>query len=293
MNHITTYLCGGLGNQMFQYAAGRALALRCKSELLLNVAWYAAPRVDATPRRFCLDVFPSVCGRQVSDAWQEAEGLWPRLMRRIRFAMPFAIRGYIPEPSFNYWPGIERIQAPALLSGFWQTERYFEHEAQQIRADFFFPALPGDIELGLRSKIAAAQHSISVHVRMGDYVSSPSTAMHNVITPQYYARALHYFYEKYGVCSLFLFSDEPEKAASFFDPQEHELIIVDTKAEAHHEMHLMSLCRHHIIANSSFSWWGAWLGEGDGVTIAPSRWFATLNASDVDVCPAAWLRVEP
>lgn len=289
---ITTYLCGGLGNQMFQYAAGRALALRCKSELLLNVAWYAQ-QADATPRRFCLDVFPGVCGRQVADAWHEAGGLWPRLMRRISFAMPFAIRGYIPEPSFNYWPGIERVQAPAQLSGFWQTARYFEHAAQQIRADFTFPILPREVELGLRSKIVAAQHSISVHVRMGDYIGNSNTVMHNVITPQYYVQALQYFYKNYGTCSLFLFSDEPEKAASFFDLQGHELTIVDTKLGAHHDMHLMSLCRHHIIANSSFSWWGAWLGGGDGVTVAPARWFSSSKANTADVCPSSWLQMEP
>ncbi|OXS29346.1 MAG: hypothetical protein BCS36_00245 [Desulfovibrio sp. MES5] len=214
-------------------------------------------------------------------------------MRRVLFALPIAIHGYIAEPSFNYWSGIERVQAPAQLSGFWQTERYFTHEARQIRTDFAFPALPEHIAFGLQSKIAAVQHSISVHVRMGDYINNPAAAMHNVITPQYYARALQYFYKKYGACSLFLFSDEPDNAASSFDPQGHELTIVDTKTEAHHDMHLMSLCRHHIIANSSFSWWGAWLGGEGGVTIAPSRWFTTSNINAVDVCPAAWLRVEP
>lgn len=293
MDYIITYLCGGLGNQMFQYAAGRAVALRCKADLLLNVAWYAASHSDATPRHFSLNVFPGVCGRPVSDTWQDAGGLGVRLMRRVRFFMPFAIRGYVHEPSFNYWPGIDRVQAPAQLSGFWQTEKYFEDAALQIRADFVFPALPEDVEIGLRNKILAAQHSISVHVRMGDYVSNPGAAMHNVITPQYYARALRYFHDKYGPCSLFLFSDEPDRAASFFNAHGHELTIVDTNAEAHHDMHLMSLCRHHIIANSSFSWWGAWLGGDDGVTVAPARWFASSNANTADVCPEAWLRVEP
>ena len=293
MNYITIYLCGGLGNQMFQYAAGRALALRCKAELLLNVAWYAAPKADATPRQFCLNVFSGVCGRQVTEPWPEAEGVGARLMRHTRFVLPFTIRGYVPEPSFNYWSGIHKVQAPAQLLGFWQSEKYFEHAEQQIRADFAFPVLPGNFGLGLCNKIRAAQHSISVHVRMGDYVNNPSAAMHNIITPQYYARALRYFYEKYGSCSLFLFSDEPDKAASFFDPQGHELTIVDTKAEAHHDMHLMSLCRHHIIANSSFSWWGAWLGSDAGITIAPTRWFATSKTNTADVCPAPWLQVEP
>lgn len=293
MNYITTYLCGGLGNQMFQYAAGRALALRCRAELRLNVAWYSAPRADATPRQFSLNVFPNACGEYVAEPWPEAGRLGARLMRRMRFALPFAIRGYVPEPSFNYWSGIQRVQAPAQILGFWQSEKYFEHAAQQIRADFAFSDLSGDAGLEVRNKIAVARHSISVHVRMGDYVSNPSAAMHNIITPQYYSRALRYFYENYGPCSLFLFSDEPDKAASFFDPQGHELTIVDTKAEAHHDMHLMSLCRHHIIANSSFSWWGAWLGSNDGVTIAPSRWFAPANTTTADVCPASWLRMEP
>lgn len=293
MNNITIYLCGGLGNQMFQYAAGRALALRSMAELLLNVAWYAAPEVDATPRQFSLNVFPGVCGRSVAEPWPEAEGLGAQLMRRIRCALPFSIDGFVPEPSFNYWSGINRVQGSAQLLGFWQSEKYFAHAAQQIRADFAFPDLSEDVGLGVCNKITAAQHSISVHVRMGDYVSSPSAAMHNIITPQYYARALRYFYENYGACSLFLFSDEPDKAASFFDPQGHELTIVDTKAEAHHDMHLMSLCRHHIIANSSFSWWGAWLGGDKGVTIAPTRWFASSSANTADVCPASWLRMEP
>lgn len=293
MSEITTYLCGGLGNQMFQYAAGRALALRCRSELLLNIAWYSAPQIGATPRRFGLEVFPAICGRQVLYPWPRPEGLWSRLLRRARFKLPCAVRGYVPEPSFNYWPGITRVQAPAQLVGFWQTERYFAHHAAQIRADFSFPEFPHDAGRALGEKIAAENNAISVHVRMGDYVNSQASAMHNVVTPRYYERAFQFFYNMYGTCKIFVFSDEPEKASSFLDAHGHDLTIVDMKSGAHHDMHLMSLCTHHIIANSSFSWWGAWLGKKEGVTIAPARWFSDSQVNTEDVCPPAWLRMEP
>lgn len=280
---VCMYVCGGLGNQMFQYACGRALSSRHNAPLFLDLTWFGNSQED-TRRRFHLNAFPALNPR--GDLWKEASKkdlqtyyalpLWKRLLKKV---LPRNIRRNpkrLEEPHVGYWDGIEHLTPPVHLCGYWQDVRYFLPQEDLIRADFTFPPLP-EAAQPLAQKITSSSNAVAVHVRRGDYVTNPEiNAAHGLCPASYYAAALTQIRNQVSAPHIFAFSDDPEWVKENFDSQNLPITVVDlhTEHDAHHDMHLMTLCRHHIIANSSFSWWGTWLKAEEGITCAPQRWFA-------------------
>ncbi|MBE6442250.1 MAG: alpha-1,2-fucosyltransferase [Desulfovibrio desulfuricans] len=295
---IISHCCGGLGNQMFQYAAGRALALRFGCPLCLDVSWFHRLKPGDTMREFLLLGFPGVAkavscirGRKALGWADDAMRLFRRVSQTLHLSRLLG-RHEVREPHFAYWPGIESVIPPARLEGFWQSEKYFHSAAAAIRADFAFPPLPSRPAQELAARIRSCPDAVSLHIRRGDYVNNPHTrAFHGMSGKEYYAAALERIRAAAGTTTVFLFSDEPQWVREHFDCQGHAPVVAELGLPdaPQHDMHLMSLCRHHIIANSSFSWWGAWLGDGQGITIAPRRWFADPSIDTSDVCPSSWI----
>jgi hypothetical protein len=294
---IITRLMGGLGNQMFQYAAGRALALRLGVPLKLDLSWFG--KMQVVPREYLLRVFPTAA---TEAAPEEIEYLSYRrqnffaklLCRRKRRNRHY----YVAEPSLcSYWPCFTSLAAPVYLDGYWQQEEYFTAIADIIRRDFSFPALDCPEAAKLALQIASDPNAVCVHIRRGDYVTNPTTnQVIGLCPPEYYAQAIGVLASQIGkALSLFLFTDDPGWVRYNFDAPGYPVTIVDFPEhhdKPYHDMHLMSLCRHHIIANSSFSWWGAWLRkENDGLTIAPERWFAAAERHDYTPVPARWIKI--
>lgn len=294
MKIIITTLCGGLGNQMFQYAAGRALALRTGVPLQLDTSWYANI-VGNTPREYILHMFPIngkiAAEEQVAQFRRQPEKFHQKVLRKLLGRPRSSPKGLVEEPHFHYWPGIMQVQAPAYLAGYWQSELYFAEYASAIRADFQFPPLPEGTAQTVAQAIASSPQPIAVHVRRGDYVASPeANANHGVCSANYYAEAIAQVAAKCLNASLFLFSDDPAWVQENFATQGLPATVVDLALpeEPWHDMHLISLCRHHVIANSSFSWWGAWLGEKGGMVCAPKQWFAAAEKQGLSPCPNRW-----
>lgn len=135
--------------------------------------------------------------------------------------------------------------------------------------------------------------SVSVHVRRGDYVTLASaSAYHGLCTLDYYHRAIRHVAERVANPTLFVFSDDPEwTKANLHSPFPTHYVDHNPAGKAFQDLRLMSLCRHHILANSSFSWWGAWLSRSNGgLVIAPERWYA-VNRPTPDLIPARWIRM--
>lgn len=270
MGIIITKIYGGLGNQMFQYAAGRALSLRYLSPLYLDIEWFDKGQKGLNVRSYQINIF-----KNIHAILPKKHSLfYKHTIEHIKkYFIPAPI---IKEPHFSYWPAFFGITPPAILDGYWQSEKYFMDFKNEIRHDFTFPALPekaGQIS----TQIAETPESVSVHIRRGDYVSNPQAqAFHGNLQQDYYDKALQLIKDACGKTRLFIFSDDPQWARENFDCCGHAAVIVDLAFPdaPHHEMHLMSLCKHHIIANSTFSWWGAWLAKEPGITIAPRKWFA-------------------
>lgn len=199
----------------------------------------------------------------------------------------------ILEPHYHYWEQIHSIPSTAYLQGYWQSEKYFSEIADVLREDFKFRQPLSEINAQWADKITQC-HSISLHIRRGDYVSNPMThKVHGVCQLDYYYRAIEYITSLIDDPVFFVFSDEAEWAKSNLEIS-HPVYYVEnnTGQESYNDMRLMSLCRHHIIANSTFSWWGAWLNNSpEKIVIAPQKWFATSDKDDSDLIPKTWIRI--
>lgn len=289
---IVSRVIGGLGNQMFQYAVGRALSLERSQPLSLDVSGfvgyglhqgYELKKVFA-----CAVEAASKADIRKVLGWQSLPAV-QRIVSRPLFARIRSAE-YVVEPHFHYWHGIKFVSDNVYLSGYWQSEKYFKSQADVIRADFTFQG-----QLNARNAEISEQirrtNAVSLHVRRGDYVTNEKTAAtHGVCSLDYYRAAIEYIESHIKKPTFFIFSDDPEWVKMNFRidcPYVH--VDHNQGSESYNDMYLMSLCRHHIIANSSFSWWGAWLNPvSDKIVIAPRRWFA--NENDVsDLFPEGWV----
>ena len=294
---VITSLMGGLGNQMFQYAAGRTLALRLGVPLKLDFSWFSSIARRDARRAYMLNSFSNM--REVAATKKEIKNLVyspRRLHDRLLFRSRRYAASYVTEPHYRYWEGFEQINSPVYLFGYWQNESYFRSAAYAIRRDFMFPPLPAGPSEEMAGRIQSSNNAVAVHIRRGDYVSNPKTnKFHGLCTPEYYSKALAKVLSLAGgEAELFLFSDDPAWVKEHFDTQglaANVIFFPNHLASPWHDMHLMSLCTHHIIANSSFSWWGAWLSEKDGVVCAPERWFAAPGKQNDTPVPARWIKI--
>jgi len=287
-------LKGGLGNQMFQYAAAKSLALRHNVTLKLDLSFLEGEQPGNTLRRFALDCFAISATRA---ARYEAALMSGRGSNRLRTASVSAVQRLLRysvfrEQFFHFDPEVLCLPDKVYLEGYWQSERYFTDCAEVIRREFTVkqPLLGRNREL---ADAIASVNAVSLHVRRGDYVTDATTnAVHGICVADYYRKAEEIIARAVENPVFFLFSDDTEWVAANLALR-YPVVHVDHNGDVPHEdLRLMSLCDHHIIANSSFSWWGAWLSANPAKTvIAPERWFNDPTIDTSDLIPLSWLRI--
>ena len=279
--------CGGLGNQLFQYATARALALRSTACLAVDRGWYDAIGPGITPRAFELSRYPL----PLRDATAAERRLGAIVSRRaLGWLGPLVGMRAIVESAASPLPP-RRVTGRAYLTGYWQDERGFSDIRDTLRRDLVPIEPPGPEDAEVLRMIGDGE-SVSVHVRRGDYVTDPAAAArHGTCPPAYYERAMASVAERVANPTFFLFSDDPAwTAANLRIPWPHRHVAHNSPAAAVQDLRLMAACRHHCIANSSFSWWGAWLAEEPGsVVVAPDRWFA--GGGGDRIVPPRWERI--
>ncbi|MCE1235669.1 MAG: alpha-1,2-fucosyltransferase [Hyphomicrobiales bacterium] len=283
---IVANIIGGLGNQMFQYAAARRAALKAGCPLGLDLTSMANYRAHA----YGLDQFvlaeglvPDVDG----PSFARGKGIFGRLRRALRGECN------VNEKAFVFDPAILDLASPARMVGYWQSERYFVDVADRIRADF---ALVRPMTAHRRAVFDAIEgsESVSVHVRRGDYVTNPAAAaFHGTCSLDWYERSVAVAAEGMSAPRFFVFSDDPDWArANLRLPGAAEFVERSADRRDAEDMHLMAACRAHVIANSTFSWWAAWLDPRPDVrVVAPRRWFAGGDLDTRDLIPDRWIRV--
>lgn len=293
---IVVRLIGGLGNQLFQYAAGRRLALVQRAELKLDVTGLGNPESRAV-RHYELAPFNKLqtfaSPQEISKYTQPSSGMLTRLIRRITRKSPQFPMSYIKEKHFQFDPYILDLPDEVYLDGYWQSERYFSDIAEIIRKELTVKVPLSGRNSELASQIQGCQ-AVSLHVRRGDYVTEPVTnQVHGICGLDYYSQAVAHISSKVNEPVFFVFSDDPAWAREHL-ALSYPVHIVDHNDvdQGYEDLRLMSLCRHHITANSSFSWWGAWLNPlPDKIVVAPERWFNNYDADTRDICPAGWVRL--
>ncbi len=271
---LVSSLAGGLGNQMFQYAAGLAAASSNDCTLILDTTPLGDPGLY-TVRPYGLSDFRIDAAR---DTLSRTE-----LRRLIR------VREEDITTPFESWKGLPK---GVRLSGYWQCEAYFKNHRDILLQHFSLRADPLPYVADIASKIRSTPASVSLHIRRGDYITNATAAkVHGSCSLDYYAEALALLSSKSVVDRIYVFSDDPEwvrhnlKLAAPFE------LIDSTRSTAAQDIWLMSLCTHHIVANSSFSWWGAWLSRGNGMTFAPKTWFLDPALNSLSIIPTSWIKL--
>jgi hypothetical protein len=296
---VIARLLGGLGNQMFQYATGRALALRRGATLKLDITGFAVAG-SHTARRYELDSLQiqatpaddTDLGRFGRVRWARSPRL-DRVLRWLRVGRPNGAWPSYRELHFQFDPAVPELPAPVYLDGYWQSERYFSDIAALLRQEFVAKA-PSDPENAALAGRIDGVNAVSLHVRRGDYVDNPTTnRCHGICSIDYYQRALEYVSLRTRAPHLFVFSDDQQWARAnlrFAAPM--TFVDVNSPDRGYRDMSLMARCRHHIIANSSFSWWGAWLNPSrEKVVVAPTQWFSASRNDTRDLIPPSWVRL--
>lgn len=281
---------GGLGNQLFQYAAARSLADRLGCELTLDLRGLA----ENGDRPFQLDLYrirAGLAGPQLLASlpdWHTSR--WGRLRVSLSQRMPglYSYPVFWPR-SFAFDPRFERITRPVYLVGYWQTEKYFAGNRKRLLQDIQLrePVPPATHLLGQILSV----NSVALHIRRGDYVTNTAAAQfHGLCDMAYYHAAVQALKKQSPEIQVFVFSDEPGWARANL-----RLDVPTYFVEANPgyvDLELMRYCRHHVVANSSFSWWGAWLCESEGQVVhAPRRWFADPYTDTSDVVPGRWIQL--
>mgnify|MGYP000205046855 CR=1 FL=1 len=287
MRKIVVALEGGLGNQMFQYAAARAASARTSSQLALDVR----PLRVSGERSYSLGAF------RLSETLElVTEGPAPRRNGRISNYISSLLGGErtFRESGFRYDPAVLRISPSLRMEGYFQSERYFADIAPVIRGDFTPQEdLLTEID-GLAKKLIPPGQCVSLHVRRGDYTNPATMAVHGLLDVPYYEKALRLVAERTGQSlPICVFTDDPAWVrANLTLPGEISFISEHTRTPLQ-DLVLMSRCTHHITANSSFSWWGAWLNpHQDKVVVTPARWFQPSSGLDTtDLVPPNWLSI--
>lgn len=287
---IVSHLKGRLGNQMFQYAIGRSLAEQVGAELFLDSSW-----IEQHPGgRYELEAFglgaEVVHVRKIARlrAWTRGR----RLLQRLRPSPRPYLRVIEEASDFSFEPRVLEAGDRTYLTGYWQREDYFARHEEQIRHDFAFPEISAE-SAALATLIKQAP-AVAVHVRRGDYAGGAAGRQMGTLERDYYHRAVGRIAAEVGAIQLFLFSDDFAWCTANLEfvhptvPVEREL----GPERAYEDMQLMSLCRHHVIANSSFSWWAAWLNPSpQKLVVAPRKWFRDSRLNAQYVLPAAWVRL--
>jgi hypothetical protein len=266
---IITKIIGGLGNQCFQYAAGRHLAEIHRTEFKLDISEYEHYK----PHAFSLNHF--------------------NIIEKYASSEEIAQMKYVKEKHFHFDPEVLHLPDGIYLHGYWQSEKYFANISDIIRHELSVKSALAGRDEEMAGQIASCE-SVSVHIRRADYVTKAYTELFDPCGLEYYSASIEHLSRLVKRPYYFVFTDDKAWVRENFTLP-YPIIFVDHNGPAknYEDLRLMSLCKHNIIANSTFSWWGAWLNENPIKRVfAPQKWFSEkAYSSPKDLIPDSWIKV--
>lgn len=290
---IIIKILGGLGNQMFQYAAAYVIAKKHNTTLKMDLRGLYAGE-ERSRNTFELEIF------NIEPTQASHKEYFPYIRKTIYkssllntwYKRLFGLVGY-KELDFSYNDKLDRQSSSnMLLRGLFQSEYYFNNLKPDIYKLYTFPEINAQNK-EIESKIQST-NSVSIHIRRGDYVNDKEyNKAIGTTSLDYYNKAIKHIEKKTEKPVYYIFSDSPDWVNENLEIlQNATQIDWNTGKLSYIDMQLMSLCKHNIIANSTFSWWGAWLNQNPGkIVIAPSKWFAGWDYNTKDLIPENWIRL--
>jgi hypothetical protein len=286
---IIVQLYGGLGNQLFQYAFGRALATKLDTNLKLDISSFHA----ASLHKYSLmhyHITEDVAGSKEVESMVPFHTLQQYLNRFLHVSFS---RNLYLEKSYSFDPGTRFIKDNCLVRGCWQSEKYFMDIELTIRDAFQLKTPVSETGNQVKNQIDQS-NAVSIHVRRGDYVNNPGTRkFHGICDLAYYSRAIDFIANRIHDPHFYVFSDDPAWCVANLQ-SEYPLTFVthNDTARNYEDLFLMSRCKHNILANSTFSWWGGWLNNHpEKIIIAPAKWFNTQLYKTDTLLPWKWVKL--
>lgn len=291
---------GGLGNQMFEYAAGLALAWRRRTVLKLDTTFYHEHDVD--DRHYSLDCLnvpaqfstqQEVSTLKVGLTRQEKIAkVMLEALRLSKLAAVLECKGHAHYQKYwTFYPAFHELPDNTWLYGNFQSEKFFEPVADILRRQFTF-RYPATVEVEEMMERIRSKPSVAMHFRRGDYCGQYQSI--GALSSEYYNQAINLVRAKVPREAVYyIFSDDIEAVErEFHPPVSHVFVKCIRDANYYDKIRLMSICNHNIIANSTFSWWAAWLNLGQNkLIVAPERWFADGRQDERDMLPAGWIKI--
>jgi hypothetical protein len=304
---ILLKLRAGLGNQLFQYAYARALALRSSKfynehiDLLIDTSWFNNISEKDTKREYGL------CHFNITSKVLSSEEIKPEstLLKIFNKGLRRLKRDVLRWSDYVYYPSATKPRRNACIEGFfWNTELYFKDYEDEIRGEFTLKDPLSNEALKIENEIISKEVSVLIQVRRGDYINNQhANCFHGAKSEDYFYKAIEYMETelvKKGakVIDFFVVSDDiswvknnmyiKSKLGIHFNTT----YISKPEIKDYEEIHLMSLCHNFIISNSTFSWWGAWLSKNKNkIVIGPKQWVNDPKINTQDVMPPEWIRV--
>ena len=281
---------GGLANQMFQYALYKSILAIGKDVYTDTNTFVPSWGFDEVRLE---EVFSNLDIREADTKLIKKLSAGERFIDKVKKKMGLSKKSHFYEPTFRFNRSVFDLSANTYLDGYWQTEKYFRDIANEIRNDFTFRSFSDDRNTRLASKLKR-EESVSIHVRKGaDYKKS---IVNGTCELEYYNQAISAIKKKIAKPKFYVFTDNKAWVKENFDQLDFELVDWNPVAGPYNylDMQLMAMCRHNIIANSSYSWWGAWLNTNSRkVVVGPKIWFSknSPNFDSADIIPDSWISI--
>ncbi len=289
---IVVRLMGGLGNQLFQYAAAKQLSILNNAELYFDTSFFSTKPIDNIQRKFELDVF-NIDYKIATDEmlhhfhgteFNNTELVLTKLLsfgkfKKYKFSK-YGFDEHFLDLKGNYY-----------LRGFFQSEKYFSTIKNIIREELMIEDKHLPLDTELVNRIKNSENSVSIHIRRGDYIRNlTSMDAHGICSKDYYVKSIKLIREKLGTDDIhfYIFTDDANWVRNEMNWNIDCTLISDKKPIE--DFYLMSLCKHNIIANSTFSWWAAWLNKNENKSIIlPKQWTNILKTEMIDLVPMNWI----
>jgi hypothetical protein len=281
----------GLGNQLFQYALGRSLEERFGVKVKYDLSWF---KENSQHRQFGLDRFNTKIEiANDEEVYNVKNGIYPNRIRNYIFQKELKFNPYYKQPYFKedlskFEPNILKINSRTYIEGYFSSEVFFKEIRQLLLEEFELKNSINRVNQSLIEKIKN-QHSVCLSVRRGDFLKY---SMHNVCDLSYFENAIALMNEKIKDPVFYIFSDDNDWVKENLKLDQEHYFVTHNYPDFYEDLRIMKSCKHHIIPNSTFSWWAAWLAKNNQkIVIAPETW---LDSNEIDYSyylPSEWIKI--